>query len=205
MVTSATNISRSSVNRSSEAASLSRNEAGVEDSGGRRVLAITESDFPRVLNGPAPGYAEDALRRLALATLPAESADAFVDAVRVRNRRGALKKAPTSINQAIEEGVGSVNGVPRVEPGPFERVPGLEGHIRAALSEGFSAENMEDEEEEEENQQVVNLMDFDVSVDLAEKYLFDTAVGDSMGSCEHLYKSSRHAQMLISNEFYRPL
>lgn len=150
MATSATNISRSSVNRSSEVASLSPDEAGVEDGGGRRLLAIAESDFPRVLNGPAPGYAEDALRRLALATLPSESADALVDVVRVRNRRGAVKTAPASINRAIEDGVGTANGALRAGPGPSERVPGLEGHIRAALSEGFSSEN-----KEEEDQQVV--------------------------------------------------
>lgn len=31
-----------------------------------QVAAVTNDDFPRVLNGPAPGYAEDALRRLLL-------------------------------------------------------------------------------------------------------------------------------------------
>ena len=37
-----------------------------------RAAAVTDADFPRVLNGPAPGYAEDALRRLVLGSLPRE-------------------------------------------------------------------------------------------------------------------------------------
>lgn len=37
-----------------------------------RVAAVTNNDFPRVLNGPAPGYAEDALRRLLFCALPSE-------------------------------------------------------------------------------------------------------------------------------------
>lgn len=131
------------------------------------MLAIADADFPRVLNGPAPGYAEDALRRLAFGTLPAESADALVGAGRSRNRRGALKRSPT-IHRATEEAGhrvewrtagdgGGANGVPRVEPVPFERVPGLEGFVGAALSEGFSWENKEEErwwENKEEEQQV---------------------------------------------------
>ncbi|CAN0414773.1 unnamed protein product [Pylaiella littoralis] len=149
MATSATTVSKSSVNRASEVAFVSRGEAGAEDGGGRRVLAITDADFPRVLNGPAPGYAEDALRRLALATLPGERANAFVGPVRGRNRRGALKKAPVAISRATEDGSGGVNGVPRIEPCPFKRVPGLEGYVGAALSEGVLSENIEEDEEEQ--------------------------------------------------------
>lgn len=37
-----------------------------------RVAAVTDDDFPRVLNGPAPGYAEDALRRLLFCAPPSE-------------------------------------------------------------------------------------------------------------------------------------
>lgn len=36
------------------------------------VAAVTDDDFPRVLNGPAPGYAEDALRRLLFGAPPSE-------------------------------------------------------------------------------------------------------------------------------------
>lgn len=36
------------------------------------VAAITDDDFPRVLNGPAPGYAADALRMLLLGTARVE-------------------------------------------------------------------------------------------------------------------------------------
>ena len=37
-----------------------------------RAAAVTNADFPRVLNGPAPGFAEDALRRLLIGSLPGE-------------------------------------------------------------------------------------------------------------------------------------
>ncbi len=125
-----------------------------------------DADFPhRVLNGPAPGYAEDALRSL-LGALPrpipteSESEQALsFDAGRDRNRTGdALERAPTAASGALEEADelldsgSSEEGVK--EPAMFAGVPGLEAQVGAALSEGFSWEYKQEEEAEEEEQEV---------------------------------------------------
>lgn len=157
MTTNATATRRSSVNRSVETTS-SRVEDGAEgDSGGRRVLALTDADFPRVLNGPAPGYAEDALRRL-LGVLPAESEEALRDAGRRRSRDGALERAPAAsgaIGEADQQPLdwgagaegGSASGAAGLESAAVARASGSEGHVGAALSEGFSWEYSDDEKQ----------------------------------------------------------
>ncbi|CBJ30655.1 mitochondrial DNA-directed RNA polymerase [Ectocarpus siliculosus] len=144
-----TAIRRSSnINQSREAAS-SLDHAEAE--GGRRVLAMTDADFPRVLNGPAPGYAEDALGRLLLGNLPAGAA-------RAGARRGALETAPAvakeeagrSVDCRIGEESGGVGGTAKLESTtPLAGPAGLEGHVGAALSEGFSWESEEEEEEDQ--------------------------------------------------------
>lgn len=121
---------------------------------------MTDADFPRVLNGPAPGYAEDALRGL-LGALPipteSEPALSLFDARRGRNRTGdAFERAPTAASGALEEADElldsdlSEEGVK--ESATFAGVSGLEGQVGAALSEGFSWEHKQEEEEEEEQE-----------------------------------------------------
>ena len=158
MATSATATRRSSVNR--------KDESG---GGGRCVLAMRDADFPRVLNGPAPGYAEDALRRL-LGVLPAaESDEALLGAGHRRSGDGALKRAP-AVSGAIEEasqqpldwgagakGGGSASGEAGLESAAVARASGLEGHVGAALSEGFSSEYDDKEEQERQQQQVTGI------------------------------------------------
>lgn len=162
MATKATATRRSSVNRSVEATS-SRDEDGAE--GGRRVLAMTDADFPRVLNGPAPGYAEDALRRL-LGVLPAEGEEASAGAGRRRNGGGALERAPAAsgaIEEAVqrpldwgaEAGDGSANGAAGLQSAAVARASGLEGHVGAAMSEGFSREDNNDEDQQGEQRHQV--------------------------------------------------
>lgn len=155
MTTNVTATSRSSVNRSIEA--TSRGEDGGEaESGGRRVLAMPDADFPRVLNGPAPGYAEDALRRLP-GVLPAENEKALLDEGRRRNRDGALERAPAiegADQQPLDWGAwaggGSASGAAGLESVAVARASGLEGHVGAALSEGFSWEFNDEEEHQQQ-------------------------------------------------------
>eukprot|EP00903_Cladosiphon_okamuranus_P015271 g14112.t1 len=154
MSTNATTTRKSSVNRSVEATSFI-----AEDGAGRRVLAMTDADFPRVLNGPAPGYAEDALRRL-LGVLPAEGEEASLRSGCRRKRDGALKRVPPASGVAEEAGhrpldrgagaeVGSASGAAGLESAaPAAQASGLEGHVGAALSEGFSWEYYDEEEKE---------------------------------------------------------
>lgn len=116
------------------------------------MLAITDADFPRVLNGPAPGYAEDALRRLLVCDLPA-------GATRADAKRGALETVPAGakeeaarpVDGRIREESGGVDGAATLEStAPLARPAGLEGHVGAALSEGFSWESEEEEEEQDQ-------------------------------------------------------
>lgn len=164
MMTNATTTLRSSVNRSVEATS-SRTEDGAEgESGGRSVLAMTDADFPRVLNGPAPGYAEDALRRL-LAVLPAEGEQVSLGTGRRRHRSGAPKRAPAASGAIEEVGQqpldwgagaesGSASGAAGLESAAAAaRASGLEARVGAALSEGLSWEYNDGDEEEKEGQQ----------------------------------------------------
>lgn len=115
------------------------------------MLAMTDADFPRVLNGPAPGYAEDALRRLLLGNLPAGAA-------RAGSRRGDLETAPAgakeeagrSVDCRIGEESGGVGGAAKLEStAPLARPAGLEGHVGAALSEVFSWESCTLKEEDQ--------------------------------------------------------
>lgn len=163
MTTNVTATLQSSVNRSVEAIS-SRAEDGVEgESDGRRILAVTIADFPRVLNGPAPGYAEDALRRL-LGVAPGESKDALFDAGRRRNRDGALERAPAAngaseqADKPLDRGAGakggSASGAAGLKLASVAQPTGSEGDVGAALSEGFSWDSSD---EKEEHQQQVKL------------------------------------------------
>lgn len=144
MTTKVTATSRSSANRSIEATSL-RGEDGAEvESSGRRVLALTDADFPRVLNGPAPGYAEDALRRLH-GILPAESKEALLGAGRRRNRDGAMKRAPAA-SGAVQEAGQPLDWGAGADGGNGGGPAGVEGHVGAAVSEAFSSEYHDEEE-----------------------------------------------------------
>eukprot|EP00752_Nemacystus_decipiens_P002243 g2126.t1 len=186
MTTNATITRRSSVNRSLGATSScaaedrAEGESGV---GGRSVLAVTDADFPRVLNGPAPAYAEDALRRL-LGILPAaESEEAFLNARHRRNGAGTLKREPAA-SGAIVEGAGqqresldcgavaegsggTASGEAGLESAAVARGSGSEGHVGAALSEGFSWEydGEEEQEEREEQRQQSSNVDLSYRVD----------------------------------------
>lgn len=117
------------------------------------MLATTDADFPRVLNGPAPGYAEDALRRLLLGDPPTTAG-----AARAGTRRGALETAPAGakeeagrpVDRRIRGESGGVDGAAKLEStAPLARPAGLEGHVGAALSEEFSWESEEEEEEDQ--------------------------------------------------------
>ena len=147
-----------------------------------RVAAVTNDDFPRVLNGPAPGYAEDALRRLLLCGLPSEGRKASaagsreltieLDAPELSSRAeskslSANSRRTPAAGRWREEAVGGqemassgINAVGTVGSAPFPDSAGLlkgrGGWANAAavdLSEDLLSDN-DCEKENERNCQV---------------------------------------------------
>ncbi|CAM9263757.1 unnamed protein product [Scytosiphon promiscuus] len=172
MATSVTAMRRSSVNRRSEATS-SRSQPAADDT--RRVLAVTDADFPRVLNGPAPGYAEDALERLLLGKHVVESEDGVLDERRrtssnffTRRVEGAPESSAAAAAAAADRqkevadrqlnrrrgrrGRG-VDGGMGLKSTSSARVVGLEGRLGAALSGDIWSESSDNEEHEQQHEQ----------------------------------------------------
>lgn len=148
---------KSSVNRRTEATS-SRSQPAADDS--RRMMpAVTNADFPRVLNGPAPGYAEDALERLLLEKHVVGGTEGVLgerdstSSSFVRRVKDAPESAAAAADVAQEaadkppdwrgarrNGCG-IDGAVGLEPTLSARVSELEGHFGAALSEGVWSDN----------------------------------------------------------------
>lgn len=164
MATSVTAMRRSSVNRRSEATS-SRSQAAAE--GSRQVLAVTDADFPRVLNGPAPGYAEDALERLLLGKhvldeghSTSSSRSCFLRRVEGAPERaaapadGAQEAANRPLYWSAGQGGVGVDKATGLESTTSRRVSGMGGHFGAALSEGAWCESEDNEGRGQQHQQV---------------------------------------------------